>query len=205
MLSTMSDDEQRAQFADSKKLLDQKGGAHVKHLAYPFGIYTDKSPVLLKEVGYTSAYTTFYGGNQVGEDPYLLRRYLIVRSDDEDIFAEKTLARALPLRYVNTAPGAFIRSETTLEFKIPRNLAAKGFKVKVFSTPQPYHYEPKTGTIKIDFTPSKKRLSVLEILYKENGIEYRANALINHKRDATVSTGKKDKKKKKKKNLKRED
>lgn len=115
---------------------------------------------------------------------------------------EVLLAVGLDAVYVT---GAFIRSETALEFKIPRNLAAKGFKVKVFSTPQPYHYEPKTGTIKIDFTPSKKRLSVLEILYKENGIEYRANALINHKRDATVSTGKKDKKKKKKKNLKRED
>lgn len=205
MLSTMSDDEQRAQFADSKKLLDQKGGAHVKHLAYPFGIYTNKSPALLKEVGYVSAYTTFYGGNQVGEDPYLLRRYLIVRSDDEDIFAEKTLARALPLRYVNTEPGAFIQDETTLEFRIPRHLNPKGFKVKVFSTTQPYRYEPKTGVIKIDFTPSKKRLSVLEILYKENGIEYRANALLNHRRKAEVSPGAKDKKKRKKKKQKRED
>lgn len=205
MLSTMSEDEQRAQFADSKKLLDQKGGAHVRHLAYPFGIYTNKSFALLKDVGYSSAYTTFYGGNQVGEDPYLLRRYLIVRSDDEDIFAEKTLARALPLRYANTEPGAFIDGETTLEFKIPRNLNAGNFKVKVFSTPQPFRYDPKTGVIKVDFTPAKKRLSVLEILYKENGIEYRANALLNHKRKGGVLPEAKPKKNRRKKSKKRED
>lgn len=202
MLSTMRDDEQRAQFADSKKMLDSKGGADVKHLAYPFGIYTSASLRLLKELGYKSAYTTFHGGNQVGENPYLLRRFLIVKSDKDKIFAQKTLARSLPLRILDREPGAFLEGETTLHLKVPAGLDRSAFRVRVFSTPQQFSYDQKTGKLDVTVKPSKKRLSVLEILYKEKGIEYRANALLNHKRSAAAADEEKPQKvgaKKKKK------
>lgn len=204
MLSTMTDAEQKAQFADSKRNLDEKGGANVKHLAYPFGIYNSSSLKLLKEVGYESAHTTFHGGNQVGENPYLLRRYLIVKSDNDKIFAQKTRARSLPIRYLNSEPGAVIEGETALKFKIPPDLKKDGFKVRVFSTPREFEYEPKTGEMTVHVAPSKKRLSVLEIVYKENGVEYRANALLNHKRSAAAEETpvKKTKKKKRKKKMK---
>ncbi len=200
MLSTMTDDEQRAQFVDSRKMLDQKGGASVRHLAYPFGVHTSASVRLLKEVGYQSAYTTFHGGNQVGEHPYLLRRFLIVRSDVDKLFAQKTLARSLPYRIVGSEPGAVIEGETTLKYLIPPKLNRDNFKVKVFSTAQNFHYDPKTGEMTVTIQPSKKRLSVLEIVYKENGVEYRANALLNHKRKpGTLETEERPKKKKRKK------
>jgi peptidoglycan/xylan/chitin deacetylase (PgdA/CDA1 family) len=209
MLSTMTDAEQKAQFADSKRNLDEKGGANVKHLAYPFGIYNSSSLKLLKEAGYESAGTTFHGGNQVGENPYLLRRYLIVKSDNEKIFAQKTLARSLPIRYLNSEPGAVIEGETALKFKIPPDLKKDSFKVRVFSTPREFEYEPQTGEMTVHVAPSKKRLSVLEIVYKENGVEYRANALLNHKRgtagEETPVTKKVKKKKRKKKKRKQED
>lgn len=208
MLSTMSDDEQRAQFVDSKKMLDQKGGANVKHLAYPFGIHTSASVRLLKEVGYQSAYTTFHGGNQVGEHPYLLRRFLIVKSDVDKLFAQKTLARSLPYRLVGSEPGAVIEGETSLKYLIPAKLKTENFKVKVFSTAQNFSYDPKTGEMTVTIQPSKKRLSVLEIVYKENGVEYRATALLNHKRKAGEQESEekpKKKKKRKKRKPKQED
>lgn len=200
MLSTMTDAEQKAQFVDSKKNLDEKGGANVKHLAYPFGIYNASSAKLLKEVGYESAYTTFHGGNQVGEDPYLLRRYLIVKGDSEKVFEQKTLARSLPLKLLNSEPGGIIEGPTALKLGLPPGLKRDGFKVRVFSTPREFEYTPETGEMTVQVVPSKKRLSVLEIVYKENGVEYRANALLNHKRGAaTEEEPKKTKKKKRKK------
>lgn len=182
MLNTLSEKEQRAQFVDSKKLLAEKAGASVRHLAYPFGIYNTASIQLLKETGYASAYTTFYGGNQVGEHPYLLRRYLVVKSDDERLFAQKTLARSLPLRLLNSEPGAIITGETELALRVPTGLDRDGFRVRVFSSKQRFSYDSKTGNLKVALRPAKKQISVLEILYRENGVEYRANALFNHRR-----------------------
>jgi|JI7StandDraft_1071085.scaffolds.fasta_scaffold31108_4 peptidoglycan/xylan/chitin deacetylase (PgdA/CDA1 family) len=189
MLSTMTDAEQRAQFADSKRILNQKGGADVKHLAYPFGIYTFSSLRLLRELGYQTAGTTFHGANQVGEDPYLLRRFLIVKGDGEKQFAQKTLARSLPLRYLSGEPGQVIESQASVKFKIPGGLEQSKFKVRVFSTAQDFSYDKKTGELTVQVAPSKKRLSVLEILYKEGSVEYRANALFNHKRATIAEAG----------------
>ena len=202
MLSTMTDAEQRAQFVDSKKMLNEKGGANVRHLAYPFGIYNASSIKLLREAGYVSAGTTFHGANQVGEHPYLLRRYLIVKGDNEKIFAQKTLARSLPLRLLNSEPGAVISGETELALRVPAGLDRNGFRVRVFSTPQTFNYDVKTGNLNVTVKPSKKRLSVLEIVYKEKGIEYRANALLNHRRTA-AGDGEEPKPAKKKKRLKK--
>ncbi|AFM12125.1 polysaccharide deacetylase family protein [Turneriella parva] len=208
MLSTMTDAEQRAQFADSKRILNEKSGADVKHLAYPFGIYTSSSLRLLRELGYQTAGTTFHGANQVGEDPYLLRRFLIVKGDGEKQFAQKTFARSLPLRYLNSEPGQVIENQTAVKFKIPAGLEKSNFKVRVFSTAQDFSYDKETGTLSVQVAPSKKRLSVLEILYKEGSVEYRANALFNHKRASLASAvvakekpakGKAKKKKRKKK------
>lgn len=203
MLNTMTEAEQRAQFADSKKMLDEKGGANVRHLAFPFGIYTSSALRILPEVGYQSAYTTFHGGNQVGEHPYLLRRYLIVKSDNEKIFAQKTLARSLPLRIVGGEPGAVIEGETRLQLKLPAGLDHEAFRVRVFSTPQQFEYHEKSGGMTLTIRPSKKRLSVLEILYKEKGVEYRANALLNHKRQTGQIDEEKPRKAKKKKKKRR--
>jgi peptidoglycan/xylan/chitin deacetylase (PgdA/CDA1 family) len=184
MLNTMTDTEQRAQFIDSKKNLDTRSGANVKHLAYPFGLYNAHSLDILRETGYQSAYTTFHGGNQIGENPFLLRRYLIVKSDNAKVFAQKTLARSLPLRYIQGEPGMLLTGPTDIKYLIPGNLDAGNLKVKVFSTSQKFAYDKKSGELQVSVMPSGKRLSVLEILYRENGIDYRANALLNHKRDS---------------------
>lgn len=47
------------------------------YLAYPFGEYTDLSINLLKDAGYTMAFTTNYGNANVGNDKYLIPRMYI--------------------------------------------------------------------------------------------------------------------------------
>ncbi len=47
------------------------------YLAYPFGEYMNSSIELLKEAGYTMAFTTNYGNAKVGEDKYLIPRIYI--------------------------------------------------------------------------------------------------------------------------------
>ena len=180
MLNTMNATDQRAQFRDSKRLLDKNGGARVRHLAYPFGIYSEKSAELLKDEKYVSAYTTFPGGNQIGEDPFHLRRYLIVKQDSMKQFAQKTLLRSLPARLLNHREGEQVDRKTQLKFSVPKNLGGK-FEIKIFSRKFEPVYDAKNGELIVDITAAKKRLSVVEILYKEDKIKYQANVLLNHK------------------------
>lgn len=56
----------------SRELLD-----NTTYLAYPFGEYTDMSINLLKDAGYTMAFTTNYGNAKVGDDKYLIPRIYI--------------------------------------------------------------------------------------------------------------------------------
>lgn len=56
----------------SKELLN-----NTTYLAYPFGEYTDLSIKLLKDAGYTMAFTTNYGNAKVGDDKYLIPRIYI--------------------------------------------------------------------------------------------------------------------------------
>lgn len=181
MLSTMNEKEQLGQFVDSQKTIQKRAGVRVSQLAYPFGIYNSETIPLLQRAGYTAAYTIFHGANHVGENPYLLKRFLVTKGDNGKSFAQKTLAHSLPFKNVDSEPGAIINSEKTLSFQIPKGLAVNNLKVRVYSTAQAFRYNAQTGNLVVDFKPSKKRLSILEVLYKENGIEYRANALFNHK------------------------
>jgi len=196
-LTTMSEKEQRLQFTDSMRILNEKGGAHVKHLAYPFGLYNSASAKLLQETGYLSAHTTFPGGNQVGEDAFHLRRYLIVKSDSLKTFARRTLQRSLPLGYVDVEPGQIYSSDREITLKIPPNLKPEGLKVRIFSTPQDFTYN-QDGTLQISIRlAKKKKVSVLEVVYREKGIDYLANALLNHKRAKNEHDGEKKSRKKK--------
>ena len=58
--------------ADLKKSSELLNGS--KYLAYPFGEYTDLSIKLLKDAGYTMAFTTEWRNAKVGDDKYLVPR-----------------------------------------------------------------------------------------------------------------------------------
>ncbi|MCL6615618.1 MAG: polysaccharide deacetylase family protein [Anoxybacillus ayderensis] len=56
-------------FMTSRQLLD-----HTTYFTYPFGQYTDETIRLLKETGFTMAFTTKIGTVKPGDDPYQLKR-----------------------------------------------------------------------------------------------------------------------------------
>ena len=53
------------------------GNESVYGLAYTFGEYTNLSIQLLKDAGFTMAFTTNYGNAKVGQDKYLISRTYI--------------------------------------------------------------------------------------------------------------------------------
>lgn len=53
----------------------------VEFFAYPFGAYDSDLIGCLKNSGYTGAFTTHPGGNLKGDNPYLLKRMMILAED----------------------------------------------------------------------------------------------------------------------------
>ena len=67
----------------SKKSIEKTigRGKEVKFFAYPFGAYDFDLIECLKNSGYTGAFTTSSGGNRKGEDPFLIKRMMILNQD----------------------------------------------------------------------------------------------------------------------------
>ena len=57
------------------------GGKRVHFFAYPFGAYNTDLIESVKESGYWSSFTTEPGGNLNGDNPYLLKRMMILSDD----------------------------------------------------------------------------------------------------------------------------
>ena len=70
--------------ADLKKSSELLNGS--TYLAYPFGEYTDLSIQLLKDAGYTMAFTTEWRNAKVGDDKYLIPRIYIYNEYSLDTF-----------------------------------------------------------------------------------------------------------------------
>ena len=63
----------REEITGSKKTLEAMLGKHCWHFAYPFGDYSNREAVYLKECGYRSGRTTDPGWNDRDSDPYRLK------------------------------------------------------------------------------------------------------------------------------------
>lgn len=73
-LKTLSDAKATAEISDSKTTLEKLLGIPVATFAYPFGIYGEVHPALVKEAGYTSAASMIWTVVRDSTDPYLLPR-----------------------------------------------------------------------------------------------------------------------------------
>jgi peptidoglycan/xylan/chitin deacetylase (PgdA/CDA1 family) len=64
----------------SKQIIEDEigGGKKVVSFAYPFGAYHIDLIELLKKLGYKYAFNTDPGGNRQGDDPFLLKRMMIL-------------------------------------------------------------------------------------------------------------------------------
>lgn len=77
VFSQIGADEQSAELAGSKRIIEQRLGHAVTSFAYPYGkegYFTDETTRLVTGVGFRWAYTTENGTNKIGADPLLLRR-----------------------------------------------------------------------------------------------------------------------------------
>jgi peptidoglycan/xylan/chitin deacetylase (PgdA/CDA1 family) len=67
-------------FKHSRRALSQFN-RHVWYLAYPFGGYDDKALAAAKDAGFHLALTTVRGKVKPGDNPYLLKRLYILKTD----------------------------------------------------------------------------------------------------------------------------
>jgi peptidoglycan/xylan/chitin deacetylase (PgdA/CDA1 family) len=77
-LGRLTEDEQRAELVESKRLLEAELGREVVSLAYPYGwpgTYDATTSRLAREAGYRVAFSSVEGFNRPGStDPYAVRR-----------------------------------------------------------------------------------------------------------------------------------
>lgn len=77
-LSDLSDDDQRRELAESKRILEHETGREIATLAYPFGwpgTYDERTIQLARDAGYRVAFSSKEGVNRPGETrPFELRR-----------------------------------------------------------------------------------------------------------------------------------
>ena len=81
----------RHELADSKALLEDKLGIHVKTIAYPYGLHNEVVREVVKDAGYEAAFTVYGQHMGFGGDPTLLGRYAL-DSLNPDVFTKKVLA-----------------------------------------------------------------------------------------------------------------
>jgi hypothetical protein len=78
----------------SKRIIEEVigNGKEVQFFTYPFGAYNSNLIEYLQHSGYVGAFTTHPGGNLKGENPYLVKRMMILAKDSfeglEKIFKE---------------------------------------------------------------------------------------------------------------------
>jgi peptidoglycan/xylan/chitin deacetylase (PgdA/CDA1 family) len=88
-LSALPDGEIAEQLARSREELQQRFGAPVWFLSYPFGDYDQRVQRLAASIGYKAALTTIPGFNDADCDRYALRRVAPNARDDLSSFAFK--------------------------------------------------------------------------------------------------------------------
>jgi len=91
-LSQTAPEVRKAEFRDSKKVLEELLGSEVSYFCYPYGIYEEACFNELKEAGYRAAVSNTPGANRPGQiaNPYTLCRTEIGGFDTLEDFKLKT-------------------------------------------------------------------------------------------------------------------
>jgi peptidoglycan/xylan/chitin deacetylase (PgdA/CDA1 family) len=108
------------ELAQSKKLLEEKLNIRVNTLAYPFGLYDSEVEAVAIRVGYSGMLSLNMGLNGIRENPFRLKRRLMVNSVGPkslgNIFSEKVLdleiLSPVDTNTVNSLPVIRFRTKT---------------------------------------------------------------------------------------------
>lgn len=88
-LARSSERNVRAEIFDSKKILDEKLGAKVKVLAYPYGVTSPIAMRLAEEAGYLGAVRVLAGKRPSANNMYTWRRMIAENNDTGEKFLKK--------------------------------------------------------------------------------------------------------------------
>jgi peptidoglycan/xylan/chitin deacetylase (PgdA/CDA1 family) len=88
-LNELSENETRREIEDGKKQIEDQLGYPIQCFAYPYGLYNDRTPVIVHEAGYSLACSIHSGFNNPARDLYLLKRIEIYGTDPVWKLAQK--------------------------------------------------------------------------------------------------------------------
>jgi peptidoglycan/xylan/chitin deacetylase (PgdA/CDA1 family) len=77
----LSPDAGRFELMESKRILEERLGRPVRHMAYPYGAYNPEVRSLAQEAGYRTACAVRGGLSGTEDDPYTLRRIVVTGRD----------------------------------------------------------------------------------------------------------------------------
>jgi peptidoglycan/xylan/chitin deacetylase (PgdA/CDA1 family) len=95
-LPTLPENECRRELADSRKLLEDRLGRRIVHLAYPFGSYNEAVCHIAEREGYLSGCSTRTGVSDAGDDPFALHRVPVIGGETLVEFEASLLERRDP-------------------------------------------------------------------------------------------------------------
>jgi peptidoglycan/xylan/chitin deacetylase (PgdA/CDA1 family) len=88
-LPDLCEEEARREIVESKKVIEDHLGQPVNYFAYPYGLVTDQTRVLVANAGYRIACSTRSGFNTKHTDPYILHRIEVYGTDLPWRFSQK--------------------------------------------------------------------------------------------------------------------
>lgn len=102
----------------SKQTLEEKVGVKVKTLAYPFGLYDRQVETTAIKAGYTGLFSINMGPNDPRDNPYRLKRRLMVNSIGPKSLANILNENSLRIQILSPTDGEILNSLPVIRFKV---------------------------------------------------------------------------------------
>ena len=104
-LPELNDASAEQEITQSKIAIEENLGQPCKHFAYPYGLFNDRTPAIVKQYGFTLACSTRSGFNNPARDPYILHRIEVYGTDpswklkQKMTFGINDASRLFPFKY----------------------------------------------------------------------------------------------------------
>lgn len=119
------------ELVQSKKVLEQKLNTKVNTLAYPFGLYNSEVEAAAIRAGYAGMLNINMGINGPGENPYRLKRRLMVNSMGPKSLANIFAEKVLDLEILSPMDSSIPDNVPLIRFRV-KNPSIKTVKIEIF-------------------------------------------------------------------------